>query len=300
MNKADFLEQLSQKLRERGVEEEMVVRQTAKFERYLDDSDIESSEFEKEFDELDSIADEISILLKTRKSKEQDLQSQNDMSDTNDANDAHTVHIAAAGVAELAPDRAAQDRAVQNKAAQNQTTTVPAISNVETNQEKGVFGAIKELFFPLKKSSLKKEEMTEQQRAGNRLFWILFFLSLPISLPALCLGLSLFAAAYLALALLIVMLLGALVTAAAGGTALSLIGIIYGGTQILRSLPIGMYEIGLGVTIGGGAMFLGIAMYNIALRLLPYIIKKLTVFFIFALKQLKKLFILAKGACVRI
>ena len=41
---------------------------------------------------------------------------------------------------------------------------------------------------------------------------------------------------------------------AAAGTALSLVGIIYGISQLFSCVPIGLYELGLGVLAGSAAM----------------------------------------------
>lgn len=336
MNTTDFLAQLSVKLRERGIEEETILRHTAKLERY-------APELISEIEDLDSIADEISILLKKRaescssaagpaepaKAQEspEDINdpiasrpeetadepfdgSGIEASDSDSANplppetpDPTSAAAEAAGTSDLAPENpTSEEDAAGTPSPLDSQAPAPMPDAIEDLPEydedlsaPGLFASIKAFF-----SSPHKKELTEAERRGNRFFWIFFFLALPVTLPLSIGILLLFGGLYLSLFTLIVALLGGLILVAAGGTALALIGVIYGLTQIFKYVPIGLYEIGFGIALGGGAMFSGIVIYNIALRLIPYTIKKLSVFFVFLCKQVKKLFILAKGACVKL
>lgn len=133
------------------------------------------------------------------------------------------------------------------------------------------------------------EDFTENV-PGSPKFWVLFFVTLPISLAVVLAILGVFAALFTASAVMIVGLIASLIALVAGGTALSLVGIIYGITQTVITLPIGLYEIGLGITIGGATMLAGILIYNFAVRLLPFVLRKLVTLLAFIFERLRGLF----------
>ena len=125
------------------------------------------------------------------------------------------------------------------------------------------------------------------------IFWVLLALTFPLITVF-----ALFLFAFTALATLIVALVASMIGIVAAGTGLSLFGIIYGITQTFNIFPAGLFEIGLGVTIGGSAMFAGIAVYNLAIRFLPFVMGKLTIFLRFTLRLVKQLFLRLKKECV--
>jgi len=53
------------------------------------------------------------------------------------------------------------------------------------------------------------------------------------------------------------------------GTALALVGLIYGVVKLFSSLPVGLFELGMGIAVGGATMLLSVLIYNLARRLLP-------------------------------
>lgn len=134
---------------------------------------------------------------------------------------------------------------------------------------------------------------------NTALYWIVIILTIPLSVPLFLTVLFLFISAFSILAVTIVLLVAGLIFSIVAGTGLSLVGIIYGVTQIFKSLPIGLFEIGFGVIIGGSAMLLGILVYNTAIRFLPFVIKYLIVFFMFTIRKIKNLFIFIKRECAK-
>ncbi|MHB1152915.1 MAG: hypothetical protein ACYCWE_13155 [Eubacteriales bacterium] len=134
---------------------------------------------------------------------------------------------------------------------------------------------------------------------NTALYWIVIILTIPLSVPLFLTVLFLFIAAFSILAVSIVFLVTGLIFLIVAGTGLSLVGIIYGVTQIFKSLPIGLFEIGFGVIIGGTAMLLGILVYNTAIRFLPFVIKYLIVFFMFTISKIKDLFKFIKRECAK-
>jgi len=100
----------------------------------------------------------------------------------------------------------------------------------------------------------------------------------------------------------IVLLVAGLIGGAAVGAVVSLVGIVYGIMQLITaasSAP-GLYEIGLGITVGGVVMAGGIIVYNIAIRLIPLLIRLLASLFGFCTGKLRTLFQMAKEACYRL
>ncbi len=129
----------------------------------------------------------------------------------------------------------------------------------------------------------------EKVRTSKK-FWIAFALTLPITLLLLLGILGIFIGVWGVLAVMVVGALVLLAGCVALGTVASLIGVIYGVSQLFTSVPIGLYEIGIGVVIAGVTMFAGILIYNLAIRLLPFIIKLVYKLFRFVFAKLKALF----------
>ncbi len=130
----------------------------------------------------------------------------------------------------------------------------------------------------------------DEEIGNSKMFWILFAVSLPITVPLALLAVGIFAAVWAVLGALIVGAIAALAAAVAGGTGLSLIGIIYGAVQMFTSIPVGLYEIGAGIIVAGAVMFIGILLYNFAVRLVPVLIKQVWRLFRYLLGRLKELF----------
>lgn len=137
---------------------------------------------------------------------------------------------------------------------------------------------------------------------GKRIFWTLFVCTLPLSVSLLAVYLGVFGAVFLTLCALIVLLVGAMIGGVAAGAAISLIGIIYGITQLITvsSTAPGLYEIGLGLAVAGAVMIGGILLYNTAIRLIPFLIRYLSVLFQFCTAWLKQQFQKVKEVCYRL
>ncbi len=121
---------------------------------------------------------------------------------------------------------------------------------------------------PKKHKKQKKEKVK-----GSPLFWALFILTLPITLPLLIVISALFGILYVTVTALIVTFAAAMIATVACGTALALIGIIYGATQCFKAVPIGLFEIGVGIAVGGVTMLVSVLLYNIAVRFVPKLYK---------------------------
>ncbi len=136
--------------------------------------------------------------------------------------------------------------------------------------------------------------------ADYKKFYIILGCSSPIWVFLLLAVVMLFLVVIGALAASIVGIIAALVVAVALGTTVCVVGIVYGITQLFKYAPIGLYEIGLGLKIGGYLMLAGIAAYNIAVRLLPYLIKKVLELFVYTAHKCVELYFYVKGACANL
>ncbi len=143
----------------------------------------------------------------------------------------------------------------------------------------------------------KPERVKREKVKGSPLFWALFILTLPITLPILAVITVFFGIIYIAVTLLIVAFSLIMVSVVAGGTALALIGIIYGITQCFGNLPIGLFEIGLGIAIGGVTMLVSVLLYNLAVRFIPRLYKLVNRFAGTVYSKIGDLFYTLKKEC---
>lgn len=90
-----------------------------------------------------------------------------------------------------------------------------------------------------------------------------------------------------------------LVVEVAVGSLVALVSVIYGVSQLFIVVPIGMFELGLGVAAIGITMFIGILMYNIAVRLLPFLLRQFIRFQSVFKGFLQDLYYYVKGECYR-
>ncbi len=130
----------------------------------------------------------------------------------------------------------------------------------------------------------------EEKVQGTKMFWGLFALSLPVTLPLALVVLGAFGVMWGAAAAIMAGAVAALIAAVCLGSILSLVGIIYGIVQLGTAVPIGLYEIGIGVIIAGVTMCVGILIYNFAVRLVPILFKLVWKLFKYVMKRLKELF----------
>lgn len=138
----------------------------------------------------------------------------------------------------------------------------------------------------------------ETLRRNRRKFWVIFAVTLPITLAVLAATALAFAFTFFLIAVLIILSVGGLVAITAIGTLVSVLGMIFGVAQMLSSLPIGLYECGIAIVAGSLAMFVGILVYNFAVRLMPFAAKWLLVLGKFVIRKYKELFVYLKKECI--
>lgn len=143
-------------------------------------------------------------------------------------------------------------------------------------------------------SALDQETIDKNRKK----FWIIFAATSPITAALLAATAAAFALAFFLIAVIILVAVGALVFITAAGTVVSVFGIIFGASQMLNSVPIGLYECGVSVIIAAIAMFAGILVYNFAVRLMPYAAKWLLVFLRYVARKYRELYVYLKKECI--
>ena len=139
----------------------------------------------------------------------------------------------------------------------------------------------------------------EGSEEGVRRFRIILGVSiLPITVLLLAYAVIALGLIVLMPVLMAVFVIG-LVVEVAVGSLVALVAVIYGVSQLFIVMPVGMFELGLGVAAIGVTMFVGILMYNIAVRLLPFLLRQFIRFQSVFKGFLQDLYYYVKGECYR-
>lgn len=132
----------------------------------------------------------------------------------------------------------------------------------------------------------------------NRIiFWCAVALLSPLLLFLIAVVLGVFLFAFFAMASVIAACIVALVAIVGAGTGIALFGLIYGTTQLFSAAAAGLYEIGIAIKVIGISLFSGILLYNVAIRLIPYLMHYLYEFFCFVVRKGVQLFQFIKREC---
>ncbi len=319
MEKQIFLDRVRQTLTEKGIDDRAIAHQLKRLSQYIDEEG--GDNVERMLDEEDPVllAEEICSILRRNAARRAAAVAIDDAAGESKASDAvpqpekHTsVQVQAVPAEESVPaptreiDIVELPSVMQGGGPAADYVEMPVLDPDDD---------VKIADFPSAEPRPEKREKRRktlevdrmQSRAaeyagetGGPLFWVLFLLSLPfaavIGLGVILIFIGLFAL----LAAMMVVGFAALIAVAAGGTAFTLIALIYGIVQIFTTLPIGLYEIGIAITAGASVLFVSILLYNFTVRLLPYVMKQLGRFFGWSLRRLKMLFIYVKGACAKL
>ncbi len=138
-------------------------------------------------------------------------------------------------------------------------------------------------------------EIIEQNR---RKFWIMFAAALPITLAVLVGTAFGFGLMFFGVAIVILISIGTLIFVTAAGTLVSVFGLIFGVSQMLTSVPIGLYECGVAIMIGAFALAIGILVYNFAVRFMPIVAKWLLKFVHFVIRKYREIYVNLKKECI--
>ena len=120
-------------------------------------------------------------------------------------------------------------------------------------------------------------------------FTVLLIFAIPIIAALALVATAIYLVFWAALALLLICVVALLIAFVAAGVTVALIGIVYGVIMMIKgNVPVGLFEIGLGVTVGAVVLFIGILVYNFAIRLIPFAMKMLAKLLGFAFTKTKE------------
>ncbi|MBQ2512763.1 MAG: hypothetical protein II534_05415 [Clostridia bacterium] len=132
-------------------------------------------------------------------------------------------------------------------------------------------------------------EEFESTPGKNAAFSIGLIIALPFIILLSLVMVVLYLVFWLALALLMILAVAALIAFVAVGVFVALTGIVYGVIMLIKgNTPVGLFEIGLGITVGAVVLFAGILVYNFAIRLIPFGMKMLSKLLAFGFRKGKE------------
>lgn len=144
------------------------------------------------------------------------------------------------------------------------------------------------------KNLLKKVE----DNTPSLLFTILTILSFPLILFAAFVVIGALCSIYFALAALVIAIVAAIIMIVCGGGLVSIVSLIYGATQIMQAPRyVGIHEIGFALIVIGATILSSVLLYNVAIRLIPWVLEKASIIFKLIVVQLRRLSEKAKKGC---
>lgn len=284
-DKQSFLEKLTAALIDRGISEADIAPYVEQFDRFYDRMRNDDAKTSGALADVEGIADNIAAQVSDRYDAINRLAERTMAVDavTDDADYADAVEIddtdmptAEAEIVELTDD---EEYEIVEDA--EEMSLIPAEMLDEIEPE-----AVDEIT----ESTRLPDYIPEEEIPNSKMFWILFGVSLPITVPLALVVLGIFGLMWGALVGIIVGAIATLAVVVTAGTAVSLVGIIYGVVQLFTSVATGLYEIGIGIVVAGIVLALGILLYNFAVRLVPILIKLVWKLFKYVLGRLKELF----------
>ena len=153
-----------------------------------------------------------------------------------------------------------------------------------------------EAFIPL--SQKEKMQYDTNGRMKNEWLYIaILVVAIPIAIALIIISIVLYLGFWVALALMMIACVSLLVVFVTVGSIVSIVGIVYGVVQLITgNTPVGFFEIGLGVIVGAAVMFVGILIYNFAVRFIPFGMKLLAKLFKAGFRGLRGGYNMLKGA----
>ena len=277
-----FMRELESALIERGISGETAKKHVSNLRRTFTSDDLSEIEAIQSGSEIEQLADSISLILQ-RSTRSAVQQSQAD-------------DITPSPQPQKPRSAAPSDRAVQQRPVSRPAPAVPpqeAPAPKPKRQQIEIPDDDDDEYY----TYAPGKDVTTR---GMLLFWVGLFLTLPLTLGLAAVLFGAFAVLFVGLAALIVGLIAALIVVAACGAGVSLVGIIFGITQLFTFLAAGIYEIGLGVMVAGIVLFVSILLYNIAIRFLPWLISVLGNFLGWICGKIKTLFFVVRRECYKL
>ena len=287
-----FMRELQSALIRRGIPEEIASKQVSNFRRSFTEDDLSEIETIQTNDEIEQLADSISAAIVKKMKAARAAQAAQNHPQTNAAAPVQTL------LAEEAPQPTPKQEAkpapkpATKKEAPKQSRK-PAPKPAPKQDVRDLFDDEADEYF-----EYSPESGTSAK--GMILFWLGFFITLPLTVTILAGIFLVFAALFIGLAALVVagcVLLAGLV---AVGAVVSLVGIIFGITQLFSFVAAGIYEIGLGIMVAGTVLFVSVLIYNVSVRFFPWVISLVGTLMGFVYGKLKDLFLFIRRECYKL
>ncbi|MCQ2427167.1 MAG: hypothetical protein MJ137_02030 [Clostridia bacterium] len=146
---------------------------------------------------------------------------------------------------------------------------------------------------PAQKPDKELEEFSyaefDEEKVKSPAFTVLLIFALPFIAFLSLVAVAVYLGFWLMLALILIAVVAFLIAFVAVGVTVTLVGIVYGAIMMIKgNVPVGLFEIGLGITVGAAVLFFGILIYNFAIRLIPFAMKMLAKLLGFAFIKVKE------------
>ena len=277
-----FMRELQSALIERGIPEQIAAKQVSNFQRSFTQDDLSDIEAIQTNDEIEKLADSISAAIVKKMKAARAAQAQ-----------------ASAPAESTSPVPAPQVKKPQQTKPdplppeRPKPAPKPASKPAPKQDVRDLFDDDKDEYFEYAPES-------GNTTRGMILFWVGAFLTLPLTVTLMAGIFLVFAALFIGLAALVAAGCVLLTGVVAAGAVVSLVGIVFGITQLFSFVAAGIYEIGLGVMVAGAVLFVAVLIYNISVRFFPWLIVQVGTFMGFVFGKLKDLFLLIRRECYKL
>ncbi len=304
MDKKTFYDELSAKLRELGVRNDYIDKHINQFENYFADKSSEQVEAEiARLGDIDRVASRIKRMtdkmlladtgIPEGERHEDPAEKTGETGETENEPDLPPeTDIAAEEIRQIRSLKKGRDRsqAADDLFDDGDESIKPAVSaNDGPDKDRRLTSRVKKTSFDDKDI---KKKLT--------VFRILSILCIPLVLLILLATAAVFAVIFLIIALLVIFAVAVLALVTVAGTCIFAFGFILGVVKLLENLPVGLYECGLSLMIGSAALFVGILIYNFAVRLMPFAASKLLQFMKFVFRKYRVLYAYIKKEVLRL
>ena len=295
-----FITELESALQKKGIPSEIAKRHVKNLSRSFTEEDLSEIESMDSTSEIEDLADSISVIF-SKKAKA--LSGKNEHTEKNSSIVDSEENLPPTQISENPTGKEKQPAHSEIKSENNNSipeeAPIPARNSAEISHSKPA-----DLTDNIDNSDTYDFSDYSPEIKGTpkgiTTFWVALFLTLPITLTILSIVFLGFVAIFASIIAVILLFICALIGTVAAGAGISLIGIIYGVTQLFSFTSAGIYEIGLGIITAGCALFISVLLYNGAVRFLPWLMRKTAVLFKFVCYKLKSLYLYIKRWCYKI
>lgn len=307
MQKSELLQHLSEKLRGSELSSEQVERTINDMREFLDS--LPPEELEKELngsDDLDQTAQ--ALLVELHKQQKARVPTDCDRSSMEETKHI-PIHREPRGVARVsaqpASDKTVKIDTVSASVHSNPSAVKASVSSTSTPSTVSAGNTVSAPSTPARSTmhatrSIKYSDLDQFVAIDSKnriIFWCAVALLSPLLLFLIAVVLGVFLFAFFAMASIIAACIVALIAIVGAGTGIALFGLIYGTMQLFSAAAAGLYEIGIAIKVIGISLFSGILLYNVAIRLMPYLMHYLYEFFCFVVRKGVQLFQFIKREC---